>query len=134
MNVRVIADPAGRSIWASPALPGACHDAGAAAEHDIGQALADANITAFADSAYHGAGTTIRAPYRRVRYDRCTRKFVRQSLSTGQKAVNRSHSGLRAPGERANAELKKRRILRKSAPAPPHHQPRQCLQTLIIKT
>ena len=29
VNVQVIADPAGRLIWASPALPGARHDAGA---------------------------------------------------------------------------------------------------------
>ena len=35
VNVQVIADPAGRLIWASPALPGARHDAGAAAEHGI---------------------------------------------------------------------------------------------------
>ena len=33
VNVQVIADPAGRLVWASPALPGARHDAGAAAEH-----------------------------------------------------------------------------------------------------
>ena len=30
MNVQVLADPAGRLIWASPALPGARHDMGAA--------------------------------------------------------------------------------------------------------
>jgi hypothetical protein len=33
VNVQVIADPAGRLIWASPALPGARHDMGAAREH-----------------------------------------------------------------------------------------------------
>ena len=30
MNVQVIADPLGRLIWASPALPGAVHDLTAA--------------------------------------------------------------------------------------------------------
>ena len=35
MNVQVIADPAGRLIWASPALPGARHDMGAVREHGI---------------------------------------------------------------------------------------------------
>jgi hypothetical protein len=32
INVQVIADPAGRLIWASPALPGARHDMGAVGE------------------------------------------------------------------------------------------------------
>lgn len=41
----------------------------------------------------------------------------------GQKAVNQAHSAIRAPGERANAELKNWRILRKIRP---HHQPHQC--------
>jgi hypothetical protein len=33
VNVQVISDPMGRLIWASPALPGARHDMGAAREH-----------------------------------------------------------------------------------------------------
>jgi hypothetical protein len=39
VNVQVIADPAGRLVWASPALPGARHDMGAAREHGILDAL-----------------------------------------------------------------------------------------------
>lgn len=35
MNVQVIADPSGRLLWASPALPGAVHDVRAAREHGI---------------------------------------------------------------------------------------------------
>ena len=62
VNVQVIADPVGRLIWASPALPGARHDAGAAAHHDIPAALAAAEVTAYADTAYRGAGLTIRNP------------------------------------------------------------------------
>jgi hypothetical protein len=134
VNVQVIADPSGRLIWASPALPGARHDAGAA-EHGIGKALADANITAFADTAYGGAGATVRVPFRRVRYDRGTRKFAARSLSIGQKAVNRAHSGLRAPGERANAELKNWRILRKIRSSSAHTTNLiNAIQTLIIKS
>jgi DDE superfamily endonuclease len=82
--------------------------------------LADAGITAFADTAYHGAGNTIRIPHRRVGYDKATQKFARRNLSTGQKTVNRAHSGLRAPGERANADLKNWRILRKIRSSPAH--------------
>lgn len=35
MNVQVIADPRGRLLWASPALPGAVHDIKAARTHGI---------------------------------------------------------------------------------------------------
>ena len=108
----------GRLIWASPALPGARHDAGAAKEHGIPAALSVAGVMAFADSAYHGAGATVRVPYRRSRQDRATRRFVRRALSGGQKAVNRAHSALRAPGERAIADLKSWRILRKIRSSP----------------
>lgn len=120
VNVQVIADPAGRLIWASPALPGARHDAGAAREHGLPRALAETGVTAFADTAYHGLGPAIRAPHRRSRYDRASGKFTACRLSTGQKAVNRAHSALRAPGERANAELKNWRILRKIRSSPAH--------------
>jgi hypothetical protein len=44
VNVQVIADPAGRLIWASPALPGARHDMGAAREHGIIDALREAEV------------------------------------------------------------------------------------------
>jgi hypothetical protein len=120
VNVQVIADPVGRLVWASPALPGARHDAGAPAEHGIGPALAAAGVTAYADTAYHGAGPTIRTPYRRSRYDRATGKFTSRALSAGQKAANRAHCALRAPGERANAHLKSWRILRKIRSSPAH--------------
>jgi hypothetical protein len=39
MNVQVITDPAGRLLWASPALPGAVHDIKAARTHGIIDAL-----------------------------------------------------------------------------------------------
>jgi hypothetical protein len=39
VNVQVIADPAGRLIWASPALPGAIHDLAAARAHGVVDAL-----------------------------------------------------------------------------------------------
>jgi DDE superfamily endonuclease len=120
VNVQVIADPAGRLIWASTALPGARHDAGAAREHAIPEALAEAGLTAYGDSAYHGLGTHVRAPFRRARHDRRTPKFVSRGLSKGMKAANRSHSALRAPGERANADLKSWKILRKIVSSPAH--------------
>jgi hypothetical protein len=44
MNVQVLADPAGRLLWASPAMPGAVHDTRAAREHGILDALTPADI------------------------------------------------------------------------------------------
>ncbi len=40
MNVQILADPAGRLLWASPALAGAIHDIRAARKHGILDALA----------------------------------------------------------------------------------------------
>ena len=120
VNVQVVSDPAGRLIWASSPLPGARHDAGAAREHGLPDALAQAEVTVFADTAYRGLGTHIRAPFRKVRRDMATHKFVSQTLSDNQRAVNHSISAIRGPGERANAELKNWRILRKIRSSPAH--------------
>lgn len=103
MNVQVIADPAGRLIWASPALPGARHDMGAAREHGLIDALTTAGIRVVADSAYRGAGTNVELPQRRR--TRENELDDRPRLSANQKAVNVVHARLRGPGERANAQL-----------------------------
>ena len=65
VNVQVVAGPAGRLIWASPALPGARHNMGAAREHGLIEALAAAGIRVLADSAYRGAGVNVEVPQRR---------------------------------------------------------------------
>jgi hypothetical protein len=77
VNVQVIADPAGRLIWVSPALPGARHDMGAARAHGIPAALEAAGINALADTAYQGAGPAVRVPHRRRRKDTGTGRFGR---------------------------------------------------------
>lgn len=109
VNVQVIADPAGRLIWASPALPGARHDMGAARQHGILNALHQLHVPVLADSGYRGSGFEL--PYRRRPHD--PKRPHRARLSTGQHAVNTSHAQRRGPGERANAQLKAWRILRK---------------------
>jgi DDE superfamily endonuclease/Helix-turn-helix of DDE superfamily endonuclease len=109
VNVQVIADPAGRLIWASPALPGARHDMGAAHEHGILDALRDAGIPVIADNGYRGSGFEV--PHRRRRRDPA--RPARQRLSHNQRAVNTAHARLRGPGERADAQLKTWKILRK---------------------
>jgi hypothetical protein len=68
-----------------------------------------------------------------VRYDRGTRKFTATMLSAGQREANRSRSAMRAPGERANAELKNWRILRKIRSSPAHASLLvNAVQTVII--
>ncbi|MFD3589505.1 IS5 family transposase [Streptomyces sp. NPDC058683] len=103
MNVQVLADPAGRLLWASPALPGAVHDLRAAREHGILDSLSEAGIRCWADKGYQGAGETVRVPYR-GRWEK---------LSAGQQSVNRAHAKIRALGEQAMATLKTWRLLRK---------------------
>lgn len=101
MNVQVLADPAGRLIWASDALPGSTHDLTAARTHDIPAALAADNIKCWADKAYQGAGPAIRVPFRG------------RNLRGWRRRHNRDHAKIRSIGERAMAVLKGWRLLRK---------------------
>ncbi|ETK33066.1 transposase IS493 [Microbispora sp. ATCC PTA-5024] len=66
MNVQVLGDPAGRLVWASPALPGAVHDLTAARTVGLIDALTGADVMTFADKGYQGAGGTIRTPFKRA--------------------------------------------------------------------
>lgn len=105
VNVQVIADPAGRLIWASAALPGSTHDLTAARTHRIIDALTSEKVMTFADKAYQGARGSIRTPFKRHRYQ--------PKLSRWQKKINRAHARIRAIGERANATLKTWKVLTK---------------------
>lgn len=119
LNVQTLADPAGHLIWASPPLPGSRHDISAAREHGLLKALASIGVQVLADRGYQGAGREcprVRVPQRSRRKDRATGKL--RPLSENQRAVNRSHAALRAPGERANAQLKNWRVLRKVRSSP----------------
>jgi hypothetical protein len=120
VNVQVIADPAGRLVWASPTLSGARHDMGAAREHGVIDAIADAGVRAVADPAYQGGGPAIRVPQRR-RVDPDTGRYRR--LSQHRKDINTAHAQQRGPGERANAEIKNWKVSARSAPAPAAQPP-----------
>ncbi|WP_098896357.1 transposase family protein [Streptomyces sp. rh206] len=101
MNVQVLADPAGRLIWASDALPGSVHDLTAARAHGIPAALAADAIRCWADKAYQGAGPAVRVPFRG------------RNLRGWRRRHNRDHAKIRSLGERAMATLKCWRLLRK---------------------
>ena len=108
VNVQVLSDPVGRLIWASAAMPGARHDMGAAREHGLIDALRAAQVRVVADNGYRGSGFAV--PQRRRPRDPQT---GRRRLSCNQCEVNAAHARQRGPGERANAQLKSWRILRK---------------------
>jgi hypothetical protein len=101
MNLQVIASPHGDILWVSGALPGAVHDLTAARIWGIVRRLAAAGLIVLADKGYIGAGEPVLTPYRG------------RNKPPSQKAANRAHAKLRAPGERANAQLKTWHILRK---------------------
>ena len=114
--MQVLADPAGRLVWASPALPGARHDLCAAREHGLIDGLNTAEVRVVADTAYQGGGPAIRVPQRRRRVDPDTGRFRR--LSQNQKDVSAAHARQRGPGERANAQLKSWKVLRRIRSCP----------------
>ncbi len=131
VNVQVIADPTGRLVWASPAVPGSRHDIAAAREHGILNALAEAEIATVADTGYQGGGSAVRVPQRRRQLDPDTGRYRR--LSDSQKAVNTAHARQRGPGERANAQLKSWKVLRKIRCCPLRATALvQAVQTLIL--
>jgi hypothetical protein len=101
MNLQVISSPSGEILWVSGPLPGSVHDLTAARIWGIVGELAAAGLITLADKAYIGAGEHVLTPYRG------------RGKPEPQKAASRAHARLRAPGERANAQLKSWHILRK---------------------
>ncbi|WP_406191110.1 hypothetical protein OG331_49825 [Streptomyces sp. NBC_01017] len=101
--VRKLRGIPGTPLWFSRATPGRTHDLTAARVHGIIQACLTRQILVLADRAYQGAGATVRTPY----------KNHREQPARYQE-FNRDHARLRAPGERAFAQLKSWRLLRRA--------------------
>jgi len=101
MNLQVISSRDGEIVWVSGPLPGAVHDLTAARIWGIITELAASGLVVLADKGYTGAGDPVRVPYKGT------------NKPASQKDANRAHARLRGPGERANAQLKSWRILRK---------------------
>ena len=100
MNLQVIASPDGDILWVSGALPGSVHDKKAEWVWGVLDELEAAGLVTLADKGYQGS-TWAKIPYRG------------KNKPESQKAANRAHAKLRAPGERANAQLKTWKILSK---------------------
>ena len=100
MNLQVTASPGGGILWVSGALPGSVHDKKAEWVWGVLDELAAAGLVTLAGKGYQG-GTWAKIPYKG------------KKKPESQKQANRAHAKLRGPGERANAQLKNWRILRK---------------------
>ncbi|MFE5681551.1 transposase family protein [Streptomyces erythrochromogenes] len=99
-------------MWIPPALAGRAHDLTAARRHRITTTCVRLGTPVLADKACQGAGGIVAVPHRRK---------PRKDLTTKQKCVNRAHSRLRWPVERAIARIKTWRILRKARTSPNRH-------------
>ncbi|WP_225804286.1 transposase [Streptomyces sp. NK15101] len=109
VNVQVIADPAGKLLWLSPALPGRTHDLIAARTHRIIRICERQGAPVLADRACIGAGPWVTTPIRRL---------PGREFTTTQRTINRALSAARAPVERSVARLKSWRIFRKARCSP----------------
>ncbi len=97
----VLAAPDGILLWTSGSLPGSVHDLKAARIWGILRRLQTADLVTLPDRRYVDAGEHVHVPYKG------------RNKPASQKAANAAHAKLRGPGERANAQLKTWRILRK---------------------
>jgi DDE superfamily endonuclease len=100
MNLQVIASPDRDIVWVSGALPGSVHDKKAEWIWGVLAELEAAGLVTLADKGNRGS-------------DHAKIPYIGKNKPESQKQVNRAHARLRAPGERANAQLKTLRILRK---------------------
>src|SRR5262249_38097918 len=104
VNLQVIASPHGDVLWVSGGLPGSVHDKRAEWVWGVLAELARAGIAVLADSGYQGSAHAP-LPYKKRKGGK---------LMGSEKQANRARARLRAPGERANAQLKSWNILRKA--------------------
>lgn len=102
MNLQAITDTQGNLLWISGASPGAVHDTRAARIWLIPHELRQARLPALADKGYQGLDK-----------DNIATPWKGTDKPQYKKDYNRLHNQLRGPGERAFAQLKKWRLLRK---------------------
>jgi hypothetical protein len=108
VNLQVIASPHGDILWVSGGLPGSVHDKRAEWIWGALDELEAAGLAVLADSGYQG-GKYAHLPYKKRKGGK---------ILDSEKDANRAHARLRAPGERANAQLKSWGILRKARCCP----------------
>jgi hypothetical protein len=102
MVMQGITDTRGELAFLGQARPGCTHDLAEARTDGIIQAVTDAGIETIADSAYQGAGGTVRTPIKRPQG---------KGHNGFEKRANSALAKLRAPVERGFAVLKRFHIL-----------------------
>jgi hypothetical protein len=111
-----VADPAGRLIWASPTLPGARHDMGAATEQSSLDALTAADVQVLADNGYTKERArpcaSTATPSARPRH-----RPLPPAIAQPERRQHRARP-LTRTRERANAQLKSWKILRRIRSCP----------------
>ncbi|MGA5135437.1 transposase family protein, partial [Streptomyces olivoreticuli] len=95
-------DTTGELVFLGEAQPGSTHDLTAARADGIVKAVTDTGVETTADSGYQGAGGTVRTPVKRPRG---------KSHNGWKRKTNSALARLRAPAERAFAELKRWHVL-----------------------
>lgn len=96
MNLQAVTDEHGELLWISGAIRGSIHDTAAARIWLIPRLLREAGLFALGDKGYRGLDDAV-----------VVTPFWGRGKPEWQKEANRLHARLRAPGERAFAQLKK---------------------------
>lgn len=99
VNVQVVADPTGKLLWISPALPGRTHDLTAARTHRIIRICERQGVPVLADRAYIGGRPWVTTPIRRLPA-MASPQPSRQSTEPCQRHEHRSNEASRdsSPG------------------------------------
>ena len=100
VNIQALISPEGDPVWTSSGLPGVTYDLTAARTHGLLAALAEADVLTLGDKGYQGAGQPVHTPYKG------------KNLPPAYQEANKAFNRLRAPGERAFAQLKGWKVLR----------------------
>ncbi|MGW7308417.1 transposase family protein [Streptomyces sp. NPDC054835] len=109
VNLQVVADPTGKLLWISPALPGRTHDLTAARTHRIIRICERQGVPVLTDRASIGAGPGVTTPIRRL---------PGQDLTATQQTINRALPAARAPVERSIARRKSWQVFRRARCSP----------------
>ena len=110
-SVTTVAAPDGELLWVSGVLPGKTVDITAARRFGIAEKILKF-LGLLADLGYIGLHPDVVTGFKRKRGEK--------TLSAAKKAANQTLSGLRAIGERANAQLKQWKVLANDFRGRPH--------------
>ncbi|CAL9604896.1 IS5 family transposase ISAmi2 [Nocardiopsis dassonvillei] len=101
MDIQIVSAPDGEPVWTSWSLPGTVHDTRAARIWQIAERIEAAGFIGLGDKGYVGLAEVVFCP------------FKGRGKLQWKRDANSVHAKLRAPGERAIAQLKNWTVLRR---------------------